>query len=148
MRHFQSGYTYLWLVLMLPLALAGCTARVQPAAGGPTIVAGDPAIGRVALQTYGCQTCHVIPGVTGANSFVGPPLTAWAERSYIAGRLTNEPAYLVAWIRFPQAIEPGTAMPNMGVTEEDAQHMAAYLYTLHQDQPWSAGMLSFLRFYQ
>jgi cytochrome c1 len=30
----------------------------------------------------------------------------------------------------PQAIEPGTAMPNLDVREQDARDIAAYLYTL------------------
>jgi cytochrome c1 len=37
---------------------------------------------------------------------------------------------LIRWIETPQAIEPGTAMPNLGVTEQRARDMAAYLYTL------------------
>ena len=140
MHHHRRYYLALWLGLAVLLALAGCTARAQAPAGEQPLLAGDPAAGRVAFQTYGCHACHAIPGVAGANSFVGPPLTAWAERSYIAGKLPNEPVYLVQWIRFPQAIEPGTAMPNMGVTEEDAVHMAAYLYTLRRHEPWLAGV--------
>ncbi len=30
----------------------------------------------------------------------------------------------------PQGVEPGTAMPNLGVTATDAQDIAAYLFTL------------------
>jgi len=134
-------HLFLWLALAALVALAGCKALAQAPASEQPILTGDPAIGRVAFRTYGCHDCHVIPGVTGANSFVGPPLTAWAERGYIAGKLPNEPTYLVQWIRFPQAIEPGTAMPNLGVTEEDAIHMAAYLYTLHRQQTWYAGVM-------
>jgi cytochrome c2 len=66
----------------------------------------------------------------GAHSAVGPPLDRWAERHYIAGSLLNTPDNLIYWIRYPQAVEPGTAMPDLGVTEEDAAHMSAYLYTL------------------
>jgi cytochrome c1 len=61
---------------------------------------------------------------------VGPPLDAWAEREFIAGSLPNEPDALIDWIVNPQAIEPGTAMPTLGVTPEEARDMAAYLYTL------------------
>jgi cytochrome c1 len=61
---------------------------------------------------------------------VGPPLTDWAQRRYIAGLLPNTPENLVKWLRYPQDVEPGTVMPNMDVTEQDARDMAAYLYTL------------------
>lgn len=72
----------------------------------------------------------MIPGVTGAVGLVGPPLTAWAKRAYIAGNLANTPENLVRWIRQPQAVEPGTAMPDLGVEEGDARDMAAYLFSL------------------
>jgi cytochrome c len=61
---------------------------------------------------------------------VGPPLTMFARRAYIAGQLTNQPDNLIRWIQNPQAVEPGTAMPNLGVIPEIARDMAAYLYTL------------------
>lgn len=144
MHRDQLYRLYLWPGLVVLLCLAGCTALAQAPGGEPQMLAGDPAVGQVALQTYGCHACHTIPGVTGANSLVGPPLTAWAERSYIAGKLPNEPVHLIEWLRFPQAIEPGTAMPNMGVTEEDAVHMAAYLYTLRRNQTWYVGLLRLL----
>jgi cytochrome c1 len=94
---------------------------------------GDSVRGAIALRAYGCDACHTIPGIITANALVGPPLDAWAERQYIAGKLPNEPEYLIEWIRFPQAIEPGTVMPNLGVTEQDARDMGAYLYTLRRD---------------
>jgi cytochrome c1 len=31
------------------------------------------------------------------------------------------------WIQSPQAIAPGTAMPDLGVSEREAQAIAAYL---------------------
>jgi len=79
---------------------------------------------------YGCGACHVIPGVTGATGMVGPPLDGWSRRVYIAGNLANTPENLVRWIRYPQAVEPGTAMPDLGVNEADARDIAAYLYSL------------------
>ena len=107
-------------------------AGLQPSAGGPgDLPGGDPERGRQLIRaTYGCGACHVIPGVAGAYGKVGPPLDFWAERVYIAGNLPNQPPYLVRWLRDPQAVEPGTAMPNLGVTEIDARDIAAYLYTL------------------
>jgi cytochrome c1 len=50
-----------------------------------------------------------------------------AKRPVIAGSLPNNQANLVRWIRNPQAIDPETAMPMLGVTERDALDMSAYL---------------------
>jgi mono/diheme cytochrome c family protein len=83
--------------------------------------------GRVALTQYACNACHKIPGVTGPDTLVGPPLHDLARRQYIAGRLPNNAADLVQWIQDPQKINPQSAMPALGVTESDARDMAAYL---------------------
>jgi cytochrome c len=115
------------LVGAVVLLASGC---VQTADTAPIMPGGDAARGRVLLHTYGCGACHLIPGVRRANSLVGPPLTAWAERHYIAGSLPNRAENLRQWLQDPQAVEPGTAMPDMGVTEQDARDMGAYLYTL------------------
>jgi mono/diheme cytochrome c family protein len=85
--------------------------------------------GKLALTQYACQACHVIPGVTGPATYVGPPLKDLAGRKYIAGSLPNNTGNLVRWIRDPAAIQPLTAMPQMNVTESDARDMAAYLLT-------------------
>jgi cytochrome c1 len=36
----------------------------------------------------------------------------------------------VQWLREPQAVHPGTAMPDLDVSERDARDIAAYLGTL------------------
>jgi cytochrome c len=69
-------------------------------------------------------------GVSGANGHVGPPLTQFAKRRYIAGSLTNTPENLIRWLMDPPAIEPGTDMPDLGLNETVARHIAAYLSTL------------------
>lgn len=102
--------------------LAGCQGK-----GPPTGVQGDPARGRVALAQHACRACHIIPGVTGPEVYVGRPLTDLAESRFIAGTLPNNQANLVRWIRDPKAIDPHTAMPTMGVSERDALDMSAWL---------------------
>ncbi len=92
---------------------------------------GNPSRGAQALVHYGCGACHVIPGIPDAAGMVGPPLTAFARRGYIAGEVINTQDNLIRWIEHPQAIESGTAMPDLGVTEQEARDMTAYLYTLH-----------------
>lgn len=94
-----------------------------------SVAGGNPALGRAAIQHYGCGSCHTINGINSANSLVGPPLTDFYKRHYIAGNLPNEAENLIRWIINPQLIEPGTAMPNLGVTEADARNIAAYLYS-------------------
>ena len=47
--------------------------------------------------------------------------------------LPNTPQNLIRWIQNPPAVDPLTAMPNVGVTQADARDIAAYLYTLRQE---------------
>jgi cytochrome c1 len=54
----------------------------------------------------------------------------FAERTFIAGEVPNTPDNLVRWIQSPQSIEAGTAMPTLGLTEQQSRDVAAYLYTL------------------
>ena len=91
---------------------------------------GDSARGRALIGRYGCAACHTIPGVPGPTAIVGPPLTGVADRGYIGGVLPNTPDAMVRWLQNPRAVTPRTIMPDMGVTEEDARDMTAYLYTL------------------
>ncbi|WP_426175142.1 c-type cytochrome [Massilia sp. TWR1-2-2] len=109
----------------LVLALAGCGERPLPAG-----VQGNPERGRVALNQYACRACHMIPGVTGSEVYVGRPLDKLAERRFIAGALPNNQENLIKWIRNPKQIDPLTAMPVLDVSEADARDMAAYLLTL------------------
>jgi cytochrome c1 len=37
---------------------------------------------------------------------------------------------MAQWIRFPQSYRPGTAMPDLHVSADDAKDMVAYLYRL------------------
>lgn len=90
----------------------------------------SPERGRIAIQQYACVACHTIPGITGPDARVGPPLAGVATRTTLGGVLPNSPDNMVRWIREPQNIAPLTAMPNLGVTERDARDIAAYLATL------------------
>jgi mono/diheme cytochrome c family protein len=101
--------------------------RAQPA---QALAAPDPARGKIAVQQYACATCHVIPGIVGANATVGPPLTNIAVRGFIAGIVPNNADNMIRWLQAPQEVYPEGAMPNLGVTERDARDIAAYLYTL------------------
>ncbi|GAA4431286.1 hypothetical protein GCM10023169_35660 [Georgenia halophila] len=89
---------------------------------------GDPDAGRAQILEYGCASCHAIPGVPGVEHGVGPDLDNLEDRRYLAGQLPNRPEELIRWLQNPQEIAPGTVMPDMGVTEQDARDIAAYLY--------------------
>ena len=98
--------------------------------GAAETFAGHAERGRALIRAYGCQTCHTIPGVVGANAMVGPSLAGIASRSYIGGVLPNTPENMLRWLQDPRAVDSLTAMPNVGVTPSDARHIAAYLYRL------------------
>lgn len=116
-----------FVLVLAPLVLGGCDNRDTSADQARF---GDAARGRVAIQSFGCGTCHMIPGVLNANGLVGPPLIHFINRIYIAGMLRNTPENMVTWLRNPQAIVPGNVMPNMGLSARDAREVAAYLFTL------------------
>lgn len=109
------------------VTLAACDAE-EPAV--LRFAGGDPGRGHAVLLAAGCGACHVIPGVRGAVAWVGPPLTDWSRRGYVAGRLPNVLDNLIAWLQDPQAIFPGSAMPFLGLNEADARDAASYLFTL------------------
>lgn len=93
-------------------------------------VGGDPGLGQEAIVEYGCGSCHTIPGIPEADALVGPPLDSWSGRAYIAGILTNSPDNLATFLENPDAVSPGTAMPDLQLTDEDIAAIVAYLFTL------------------
>jgi cytochrome c oxidase assembly factor CtaG/cytochrome c2 len=119
---------WLGLLVALLIGLSSCKQEVERTAAAMT--GGEPGIGKQVIQQYGCGSCHTIPGIPGANALVGPSLEHIASRMYIAGVLTNTPEHMLRWLQDPPAVDPLTAMPNLGVTEADARDMAGYLYTL------------------
>jgi cytochrome c2 len=90
---------------------------------------GDPRRGEALFIRYGCGSCHALKNVRTANGSVGPPLDGIATRAIIAGRLANNPGNMQRWIRDPQHISAGTAMPDLSVGETDARDITAFLYT-------------------
>jgi len=107
-------------------------AEKPQASAQPSARVGDARAGRDALQQYLCVTCHAIPGVPGAWNYVGPALDQMGDRPYIAGVLPNTPANMERWLRNPPAVKPGTAMPDLGVSEQDARDISAFLHTLNE----------------
>ena len=113
--------------IIVACALSACGPAAHPV---QTVAGGHPDDGRAAIARSPCINCHVIPGIPESRGVVGPPLSRWAGRAYIGGRVANTPETLVQWIRDAPSFDPEVAMPDMGISEQEARDMAAYLYTL------------------
>jgi cytochrome c len=101
--------------------LAGC---------GPPPAKADAERGRRLISQYQCGRCHTVPGVEAARGRVAVTLESFGARSYIAGRVPNGDEALRRWIADPASLVPGTAMPDLGVSDDDARDIAAYLRAL------------------
>jgi cytochrome c len=115
--------------LAVALLLAAC--GEGPVGERPVIpVAGDPRAGREAIISHGCGSCHRIPGIPEADALVGPPLDSWSGRAFIVGTVPNSPDNLATFLEDPAEVRPGTAMPDLRLTDEDVASIVAYLFTL------------------
>ena len=95
-----------------------------------SLAGGDPNRGKAAIDRYGCNACHNIPGIPGPKGMVGPSLEHIASRARIGGKFANNPEMMIKWLQNPPAFDPQSAMPSLGVTEADSRDITAYLYTL------------------
>lgn len=103
--------------------------RHETALQAHRLTGGDPDRGEAAIGNYGCGACHQIPGIPGARGRVGPSLKGVSGRIMLAGEISNSPANMMLWVQHPQLVEPGTDMPELGMSDQDARDIAAYLYT-------------------
>lgn len=94
------------------------------------IGSGNPDRGEQAIVQYGCGKCHTIPGIHDAYGVVGPPLAKVGSRTIIGGEFPNVPSTLARWVQSPTSMKPKTAMPDLGLTEQQSRDVAAYLETL------------------
>ena len=117
-------------VLLLGVALGACRRDFDYSKEAAALTGGDPAQGKQLIGAYGCGSCHTIPGIAGAKGTVGPSLAEIGEQSFIAGVMQNTPDNMVRWIQDPQKVDSLSAMPNLGLTEGQARHIAAYLYKI------------------
>ena len=118
------------LVIASLVLLAACSKREEKAENVAVTGGGNSEHGKQLIEQYGCGSCHAIPGTKGPKGVVGPPLDRMGARSFIAGKVQNTPQNMITWLQNPQAMDPGNAMPNLGVTEGDARDITAYLFTL------------------
>jgi cytochrome c2 len=121
-----------------PVSASALIANPTPGPAGSGIVsiqtgadaykAGDANAGKTDFTTKGCTACHTIDGVQGANGTVGPNLTHIAGQPYDS--FPNDAEFMKQWINDPQAAKPGTAMPKLGLSDQELNDIVTYLQTL------------------
>jgi cytochrome c len=121
--------TMVVLVAIIAIVREYAHERTQLRIHAAAITRGDPWRGEAMFIQYGCGSCHALKNVRNATGSVGPPLDGVALRVIIGGHLANTPTNMETWIRQPQQVSPGTAMPDLGVGDEDARDITAFLYT-------------------
>ena len=92
----------------------------------------DPVLarGRRVVTEGACAACHVVRG-TAAAGRPGPDLTHFgSHRSIAAGAVAMSRGALQGWIVQPQALKPGTLMPQVTLEPVDADAAARYLESL------------------
>ncbi|OZA93657.1 MAG: cytochrome C [Erythrobacter sp. 34-65-8] len=117
-------------VMALAVGLAGCKNPVETRREPDSAAA---ARGLVAIRQAGCGACHEIPGVDWPRGRLAPSLEGFDDVGLIAGQLPNRPDVLAAFVRNAPAAKPGSTMPAMPVTPQQAEDIAVYLYGLDHD---------------
>ncbi len=91
--------------------------------------------GKRLTATNGCLGCHQYRGRGG---LLGPDLTYVGDKgkhdfdfSRVRGEHTVE-RWLFEHFRIPSEVSPGTIMPDMGLSEDEARDLALYMMSLHR----------------
>lgn len=121
--------TAIFIIALIGIAYIYVQQRARMREHAALVSDGDPRRGEAMFIQYGCGSCHSVKNVRTATGMVGPPLDGVALRTIIAGHLANNPTNMEKWIRDPQQVSPGTAMPDLNVGGEDARDITAFLYT-------------------
>lgn len=121
-----KGHSGRWLLL----ACFGLMACDGPPDRTPTLGDADVANGRRLVADKGCVACHAFPDVKWPRGGLGPSLHGFARQGLIAGQLPNQPGVLMPFVRNAPALVPGTAMPAVPMSDQEARDVTAYLLTL------------------
>jgi cytochrome c1 len=122
-------------LMLATVTLTACAPPAPPAAPAPkdaapaAAVTGDANNGKMLFQQKGCIACHVAP-VPGATGTIGPNLTNvgnTSQRPKLADGAANTPEHIKEWIKDPQKLKPGTMMPNLQLSEKEADDLTALL---------------------
>jgi cytochrome c len=119
----------LFLIALVGIVWEYARERTQLRIHAAAETGGDPRRGEAMFIQYGCGSCHALKNVREARGMVGPPLDGIGLRVIVGGHLANNPDNMQKWIRDPQHVSPGTAMPDLNVGERDARDITAFLYT-------------------
>ena len=72
----------------------------------------------------GCFACHEY------NTLTCPSLEGLSTRgTFLGGKEKVSAANLASWLRDPAAMKPGTAMPNLGLSEEEINELVGNMFT-------------------
>jgi mono/diheme cytochrome c family protein len=138
-----------WLLggARLTFGAALTIASAEPVFSAPdTYAQADPAVqaGMGVIVQARCGACHTIPGIPNAVGNFGPDLGPHDDVPPVSGRgmiatypngavPNSSPDDLAAWIANAPSLKPTTAMPNLGLSPDDAAAAAAYLYAIQPD---------------
>lgn len=113
---------------LLPIVgCAGLAACGGPPDRSPALGEADGQRGRALVIAHGCTACHTFADVRWPQGRLGPSLANFAQQGLIAGQLPNQPGVLMQFIRNAPAMVPGTAMPAMPMSDQEARDVTVYL---------------------
>ncbi len=91
--------------------------------------------GKRMVVKLGCLGCHKYRGRGGVLGFdltyVGDKIRHDFDFTYVKGEHTVE-QWLYEHFMFPSEVSPGTVMPEMGLSPEEARSLALYMMSLHR----------------
>ncbi|WP_252374309.1 c-type cytochrome [Hydrogenophaga sp. 2FB] len=120
------GYSGRWLVLAC-FSLGACDG---PPDRTPTLGDADAATGLRLVSEKGCVACHTFPDIQWPRGGLGPSLHGFGRQGLIAGKLPNQPGVLMQFVRNAPGLVPGSAMPAITMSDQEARDVTAYLLTL------------------
>lgn len=112
------------------LAISACKQPEEPRYTADKALAAE---GLKVIEQAGCAACHEIPGVTWPMGRLGPSLDGFDDIGLIAGAVPNTAENLAAFLRNAPAVKPGSTMPPIPITPDEARAAAAYLYGIDDD---------------
>jgi cytochrome c oxidase subunit 2 len=114
------------VIAVAPEAFDGYIARLQSSGARAAAAVPDTTAGAQLFMMKGCIGCHSLDATKPMG--IGPNLAGIGSRRYIAaGWLEDTDANLARWIQHPQSVKPGVVMPELGLTDAEAQVLVAYL---------------------
>ena len=93
--------------------------------------------GRALMDELGCRACHAlapdeVAGQLGGNKDIAPNLSGIAEKT--------DARWIYHWIKSPRGYSHVARMPNLRLSDDEAQAITTYLVTLGQKKPEPADL--------